>query len=62
LVAGVDVINLLIIMQRFGSGWVGDGFIDEVFCESVKMLAQLVFLKQVADGRDRRLIWNPVTE
>jgi len=48
-------------MQRFGSGGV-DGFIDEVLFESVKLLAQLVLLQQVAEGQDRRLIWNPVIE
>lgn len=48
-------------MQRFGSGGF-DGFIDDVLFESVKLLAQLVLLQQVAEGQDRLLTWNPVNE
>ena len=39
-----------------------DRLIDEVFCAAVDLLAQIVLLKQVAEGQDRRLIRDPVTD
>ena len=39
-----------------------DRLIDEVFCAAVDLLAQIVLLKQVAEGQDRRLIRDPVAD
>ena len=38
------------------------GHIDEVFCEAVDLLAQYFLLQQMAEGQDRRLIGDPITD